>query len=443
MLLVHHQHAREHLTVEQGLYTLGMLTDGYGTDPRITGLIDSREIWMIFDANPDGGEYDIATGTYRKWRKNRQPNAGSTAIGTDLNRNFGYRWGCCRGSSGSTSSATYRGPAPFSAPEASVVRDFVNGRVLDGRQQISLAISFHSYGQLILWPYGYTYTDVPADMPSDDQATLAALGRAMAATNGYTPQQASDLYITDGDILDWLYGVHGILPFVFEMYPKTSTGGGFYPPDEKIPAETERNRNAILHLIEQADCPWRAIGKQGQYCGGVPASETGMKDPAANAAVTSGSGDNNGYETNPSRAGADDGLYAVDTNSGKGTGTSCTGLKKDRHVFSSYGFDLPAGATILGIDVRLDARVDSTSGSPKLCVALSWDGGLSWTAARTTPVLAKSERTYVLGVDTWGRTWSSSELQDARFRVRVTNIASSTYRDFSLDYVGVDVRYEP
>ena len=86
-----------------------MLTDEYGTDPQITNLVDSREIWIVFDMNPDGGEYDIATGTYRSWRKNRQPNAGSSAIGTDLNRNWGYKWGCCGGSSGTPSSETYRG----------------------------------------------------------------------------------------------------------------------------------------------------------------------------------------------------------------------------------------------------------------------------------------------------------------------------------------------
>ena len=101
------------LTVEMALYTLKMLTDEYGTTQQITDLVNSREIWMVFDMNPDGGEYDISTGSYLSWRKNRQPNAGSSYIGTDLNRNWGYRWGCCGGSSGTTSSETYRGSAAF------------------------------------------------------------------------------------------------------------------------------------------------------------------------------------------------------------------------------------------------------------------------------------------------------------------------------------------
>ena len=111
------QHAREHLTVEMALYLLNELTSKYATDTRIKSIVDSREIWIVFNLNPDGSEYDIATGSYRSWRKNRQPNAGSTAVGTDLNRNWSWRWGCCGGSSGTFSSETYRGPSAFSAPE--------------------------------------------------------------------------------------------------------------------------------------------------------------------------------------------------------------------------------------------------------------------------------------------------------------------------------------
>jgi hypothetical protein len=443
VLFTHHQHAREHLTIEMALYTLKMLTDEYGSTQQITDLVNNREIWMVFDMNPDGGEYDIATGTYRSWRKNRQPNAGSSYVGTDLNRNWGYRWGCCGGSSGSTSSETYRGSAAFSAPETAVVRDFVNSRVVGGEQQISVAIDFHTYSELILWPYGYTYTNVPADMTQDDYDVMAAMGQAMAATNGYTPEQASDLYITDGTINDWLYGTYGILNYTFEMYPKTSSQGGFYPPDEVIPAETSRNRSAILYLLEQAACPYAVIGKTAQYCGG--GTSTGYRGPGANAAVTSGSGDNNGYEVNPGNAGADDGLFAVDNNSGTGTSTTCSSTAKDRHSFYTFGFSLPANATINGIQVRLDAKVDSTSNAPKLCVQLSSDGGATWTAAKTTTNLTRTETSYILGgvADTWGRAWTGSNFGDLNFRVRVTSIASSTARDFSLDWVAVQVSYLP
>ena len=269
-------HAREHLTVEMTLYILNLLAGEYGTDTQVTDLVNTREIYIIFNANPDGGEYDIATGSYRSWRKNRQPNSGSSYVGTDLNRNYGYKWGCCGGSSGFPSSETYRGSAAFSTPEMARVRDFINSRVVDGKQQIKTSITFHTYAELILWPYGYTYTDVPADMTQDDHAVFAAMGQAMAATNGYTAQQGSDLYITDGSYEDWAYGVHKIFAYTFEMYP-TTTSPGFYPPGSVITRETSRNEQAVRYIMQQADCPYRTIGKEGAYCSTTaPAAPTNL-----------------------------------------------------------------------------------------------------------------------------------------------------------------------
>lgn len=102
----------------------------------------------------------------------------------------------------------------------------------------------------MLWPYSYTLTDVPADMVQDDHDAFVAMGQAMARSNGYTAEQASDLYIFDGSINDWLYGVHRIFTYTFEMYPKSDGPEGFYPADEVIPVQTARNRAAILYLID-------------------------------------------------------------------------------------------------------------------------------------------------------------------------------------------------
>ena len=259
-------HAREHLTVEMSLYLLRLYTQSYASDSRIRSVVNSREIWIIPSVNPDGSEYDVATGSYRSWRKNRQPNGTSRYVGTDLNRNYGYKWGCCGGSSGSTSSDTYRGTAAFSAPETKAVRDFVNSRVVGGRQQIRAAMDFHTYSELVLWPFGHTTANTTTGMTADQQSTFATLGRQMAATNNYTPQQSSDLYITDGDLLDWLWGTHQIFAYTFEMYPRSSSGGGFYPPASVITRETSRNREAALLLAEAADCPYKVIGKQSTYC---------------------------------------------------------------------------------------------------------------------------------------------------------------------------------
>lgn len=260
-------HGDEHMSQEMTLAILRWLTTGYGSDARITALVNSREIWIVFGLNPDGATYDIANRTWHHWRKNRQPTPGSTAIGTDLNRNYDYRWGCCGGSSANPTSSRYRGPSRFSAPESRALRDFVISRVLPGGQQIRTAISFHTTGRLILYPYGYTMTDVPDDMSPLDQRTFVAMAKAMAATNGYKPEQASDLYISSGTSRDWLYGRYRIFSFTFELSPNTAA----YPSDESIPTETERNREAILYAIDLADCPYRAVGQPVRRCSVVAA----------------------------------------------------------------------------------------------------------------------------------------------------------------------------
>lgn len=291
VLFTAHQHAREHLTVEMALYLLTELTTKYGSDTRVTNLVNSREIWIVPDMNPDGGEYDIRNGSYAGWRKNRQPNSGSSAVGTDLNRNWPYKWGCCGGSSGSTSSETYRGPSAGSSPEVANVMNFVRSRVVGGTQQITTNIDFHTFSELVLWPFGYTTANTAPGMTQQDYNTFATLGQRMASSNGYTPEQASDLYITDGSIDDWLWADQHIYSFTFEMYPSSGGISGFYPPDEVIGRETARNRESVLTLLDYSDCPPRVIGAT---CDGTtppagPSFEntTDVAIPDAGAAVSS------------------------------------------------------------------------------------------------------------------------------------------------------------
>ena len=175
---------------------------------------------------------------------------------------------------------------------------------------------------------------------------------------------------------------------------------------------------------------------------------TGFLSPGTNAAVTSSAGDNNGFQTTPSNAHADGGGVAQDVNSGTNNSSSCTSNGKDKHRFYDYNVSLPGGATITGIEVRLDAFVDSVgSNAPKMCVQLSWDGGTTWTTAKQSTTLTTSEETYILGsaTDNWGHVWTSSNLSNTNFRVRVIDVASGSgagSRDFSLDWVAVRVSYQ-
>lgn len=237
-------HAREHVTTELALSLLHWLTDGYATSGRIRDIVDSTEVYIVPDVNPDGARYDLAGTRYKGWRKNRQPTRG--AIGTDLNRNFGYRWGCCGGSDRSPGGNRFRGARAFSAPEARAMRDLVRSR------RFVAAIAIHSYGGQVLWPYGYTRRDQPTDMPASKLRTVRRLARGIAARNGYRPMQASALYIASGTFMDWAMGVHGIPALTLEMMPRTRSAGGFYPPASRIGPITRGNRDAMLWFLEQA-----------------------------------------------------------------------------------------------------------------------------------------------------------------------------------------------
>ena len=176
---------------------------------------------------------------------------------------------------------------------------------------------------------------------------------------------------------------------------------------------------------------------------GPVAGNTAFLNCASQAAVTSGSGDNNGFETNGVGGCADAGTNATDIDSGTNTSTSCGDAGKDRHIFRDYNVALPASPTITGISVRLDAWADAAAGARRMCAQLSWNGGASWTATQQTADFSTSQATYTLGgsSNNWGRTWSAGDLTNANFRLRITNVSNDVARDFILDWASVRVHY--
>lgn len=252
-------HAREHLSVEIPLMLAQYLMN-FKTDPQVQALLETRDIWIIPMVNPDGAEYDIATGSYQLWRKNRVDNQDGTH-GVDLNRNYSFKWGT-GGSSNDTSDETYMGPKAFSEPESSAIRDFV-----DSHLNLKILLSFHSFSELILYPWGHTKTSISK---ADDLKIFEKMATTMAKWNGYTPEQSSDLYIASGDTTDWAYGVHGIFAFTFELSPNGGGGGfpgiggpdprqGFYPGPAVINQVFGANINPCMYLIDMADDPKKSL----------------------------------------------------------------------------------------------------------------------------------------------------------------------------------------
>ena len=245
VLLIGCHHAREWISVEVPLLIAKYLLENYSQDNYIHTLVDESEIWIIPLLNPDGLEYSIHY--YRYWRKNRRDNEDGT-FGVDLNRNYGYQWGCDEiGSSSSTSSDIFRGLTPYSEPEVQAVIQLFQQR------DFQTLISYHSYSQIILFPWGYT------DYPAVDTTLLLKLSenmsKLMQSVNGraYKYGQAGDsLYFTNGDMTDWAYGVYGIPAFTIELPPVDQLGGGFFNAEQDIDPIFRENLPAALYLIEWA-----------------------------------------------------------------------------------------------------------------------------------------------------------------------------------------------
>jgi len=244
-------HAREYLSVEMPLRFAEYLVAQYATNDAVKRLVDTREIYIAPMINPDGHVYDYSNGVSGKsWRKSRKP-VGNGVYGVDLNRNYGYQWGG-GGASASPSSDTYRGASGFSEIEIQNIRDFVKAK----RHRMEVNLDFHSFSELILYPWGYTYDPI-ADTTAFQVHTQMA--KQMAVWNGYTPQSAADLYIASGVSMDYFYGELGMTTFTFELSPTSIFGGGFYLNPSKIEGVFNENLKPMLYMLEYADNPKRVL----------------------------------------------------------------------------------------------------------------------------------------------------------------------------------------
>ncbi len=250
-------HGRELTTSETVLFFADHLLRSYGSDPDVTWIVDYHEVYIIVTANPDARQM-VEDGCYQ--RKNLNDTAGECSIcdrwggnhyGVDLNRNYPYRWG---GAGTDPCSETYQGPAPASEPETyhltALVRSiFADQRPDDDvspapRDTTGVLISLHSYGNLVLWPWGWTYSSAP------DSNQLQTLGRKFAYWNKYVPKQSVLLYPTTGDTIDWAYGELGIPAYTFEL------GETFFQPCGDLQQTMEENLGALLYAAKVSHRPY-------------------------------------------------------------------------------------------------------------------------------------------------------------------------------------------
>jgi carboxypeptidase T len=237
-------HAREWISVEVAYLLAEDLLAGAATDPAREWLQEG-EIWVAPMVNPDGHEFTRTSN--RLWRKNRRRNANGS-FGVDPNRNYGYMWGTLDNNTTSSvaSDDTYFGPRAFSEPETRAVRNLVARELFGG------VLTYHSYSQLILYPWGHTEKEITDVADLREMRDLADdMQRLIGGVHGktYVAKQSSGLYLTAGDTTDWTYGEYDIPSFTVELRPATVMEGGFILPADQIQPCWEENKPAAHAFI--------------------------------------------------------------------------------------------------------------------------------------------------------------------------------------------------
>lgn len=264
-VLIANIHAREITTPELAMRFIDWLVEGYGVNADATWITDWHEIYVVPQVNPDG-HWIVELGPYYQRKNanrsngctNNWPPTTSTQYGIDLNRNHSFEWNT-GGTSTNTCSQTYLGPSATSEPETEQLEDYILTLIPDQRgpgdndpapeNTTGIFITLHSYGDLVLWPWGNTTAAAP------NKTGLQAIGDKFATYNGYQSCQPSVcLYLTSGTSDDFTYGVLGIPSYTFEI------GTAFMPSYSTVDSvQWPENRPAFIYAAKIARTPYMTV----------------------------------------------------------------------------------------------------------------------------------------------------------------------------------------
>jgi Zinc carboxypeptidase len=252
-------HAREWITGEVNRRLLEWYIKGWREEkPEVVNILTSTELWFVLVQNPDGYQYTFDHD--RLWRKNLRDNDpdGSGPLlpdnritigdGVDGNRNFEEHWRFDdEGSASLPSDETYRGPSAMSEPET---------QALDLVLQMSQPeyhISYHSFGDLLLYPFGFQVNTPSAD----DPLFVAWAGTdRKPAVHGYDPGVGADLYTTNGEQTDYAYSKYGALSITPELGEGNQASGFEFPDSEgEVEHEFKINLNFAVAAAKSAADP--------------------------------------------------------------------------------------------------------------------------------------------------------------------------------------------
>nr|XP_060623733.1 carboxypeptidase B-like [Anolis sagrei ordinatus] len=233
-------HAREWISPAFCQWFVRQAVRTYGTETIMTQLLDNLDFYVLPVLNIDGYVYTWEKS--RMWRKTRSANPGSSCIGTDPNRNLDAGW-CTLGASKRPCDDTYCGSAPESEKETKALANFIRQNL----STIKAYLTIHSYSQLLLYPYSYTY-DVTKDNVELNRlakATVQELATVHGTKYTYGPG-ATTIYPAAGGSDDWAYDQGIKYSFTFEL---RDTGRyGFALPESQIKPTCEETLVAVKHI---------------------------------------------------------------------------------------------------------------------------------------------------------------------------------------------------
>ncbi|KAK3897671.1 putative carboxypeptidase precursor [Staphylotrichum tortipilum] len=240
-------HAREWISSKVVEYLAYNFLTQYN-DTAVKAIRDNYDIYILPFVNPDGFVYTQTSN--RLWRKNRQTRSSSSCVGTDINRNWPYKWELSGGASTDPCDETYKGLAAGDTPENRALVSFTQS--LSASKGIKLYIDWHSYGQYILIPYGYDCSKRAtnhAKQLSLAQSTASKIAQSYGTKFTYGPS-CSTLYATTGDSVDYMQDVaKAEYSWTIELRPTGSGGGGFVLPASQIRPSGVEQWEGIKYLL--------------------------------------------------------------------------------------------------------------------------------------------------------------------------------------------------
>jgi len=246
-------HSREWACPITVLFFVDSILEAYGSVSQITNLVNNNEFYCIPVINVDGYLYDYPSGYW--WRKNREPFGGS--IGADPNRNYAGcapdiagDWGAVDqgGASHDPSDILFCGAYANSGDETRSLTLFTRSH------QVNAYMSYHSYGQMLMWPWGWSTQNCPYSNLYNRWGANAAnlIHKLGSGTYDYGPISTT-IYPVSGSSLDWLYSWSMWVGGMPNMSFTVELGTDFYQNQSDLDEIVRENFYALEYLSTKLD----------------------------------------------------------------------------------------------------------------------------------------------------------------------------------------------